>query len=333
MNTKHILSRSVATLLVLVPFAVRAAVDTLTGTGAAVTTGVSWAAPVSPSAWSLGTLPGVSDNAVISATGFVDIRGSAAAFGATHSTEIQDLTFNSTAAVTLNNNSTTQPMLLILNGGRGAGVPLISTVGDFLYTITGPGTGAPAFPLSLQLKASGDISVAANILAISAVIGESGGARSITKTGAGRLTLSVANTFTGGATVLAGILEVTNNSALGSGATVVGGGTLEVNIPSATLTSSVIIVGAGGQIATRGAVTLNNAITLSGGTLATRSTDTDNYAGAINVTANSFVALKSYTTQVNSQSINISGQLTGSGSLDLSGNNTGGNGEIGRAHV
>ena len=87
-------------------------------------------------------------------------------------------------------------MLLILNGGRGATVPLIATVGDFAYAITGPGTNAAPHPLNLQLKASGDISVAANILTITSVISQSG-ARSINKTGAGRLILGGANTFSG----------------------------------------------------------------------------------------------------------------------------------------
>ena len=149
-------------------------------------------------------------------------------------------------------------------------MPLISTAGDFAYAITGPGTNAPPHPLGLQLRASGQISVAANVLTISSVISENGGQRNITKSGAGRLTLSGTNTFTGGVTVSAGILEVTNNSSLGTGPTVVNGGTLEVNLASATLTTVDIEVNAGGQIATRGAVTLNNSITLNGGTLATR---------------------------------------------------------------
>ena len=146
------------------------------------------------------------------------------------------------------------------------------------------------------------------------------GTQSINKTGTGRLILGGTNTFGGGATTTAGVLEVTNNSALGTGAAIVNGGTLEINIAAATLTASSITVNTGGQIATRGNVTLNNAVTLSGGALATRSSDGGVFAGAVNVTAPSFANLRSYTTPANSQSITISGLLSGNSSLTINGN-------------
>ena len=104
MKSSHTLTRSIATLLALTPFATHGSADTLTGTGGATQPGVSWAPTTAAGGtigvWSLGAIPGTGDNAIISATGLVDIRGSAAVFGATHSTEIQDLTFNSAADVT-----------------------------------------------------------------------------------------------------------------------------------------------------------------------------------------------------------------------------------------
>ena len=170
------------------------------------------------------------DHAILAATGFVDIRSSAGAFGATHSTEIQDLTFNSTADVTLNNNSISQDMLLILSGGRGAGIPLVNAVCNFAYTIQRPGTNATtAHPLRLQLKASGDINVATNTLTISGTIGESG-AQSLNKTGAGTLILSGASTFTGGLAHTAGILRATGNAgALGFGTLTLTGAELQLS--------------------------------------------------------------------------------------------------------
>ena len=329
MKTKHILSRSVATLLALGTCSAHAAQQTITASGdPTVNTGSpAWGTDANWSGPNGALKPTATDNAVITYAGTaaagVDIRGS----GLGGATTIQDLTFAGagTGAVTLENNSTGSSLILTLNGGRGAGVPLIST-GTYAVTIpvTGPGTTQT---LTVKLAVSGEINVGTGGLTLGALLTESSVGKSITKTGAGRLTVSnSANAFTGGATVSNGILEVTGNGVLGTGAITVNGGTLEVNFASATLTNSSITVNAGGQIATRGLVTINNAITLSGGTLATRSTDTDNYAGTINVSANSFVALKSYSTPANSQSINISGQLTGSGSLDLSGNNTGGNG-------
>jgi autotransporter-associated beta strand protein len=174
----------------------------------------------------------VADNALIRAPGTVDIRGSA--FNGTtppNYTEIEDLAFNSTAASTLINNSTSVNMTLGLNGGRGAAVPLISTTGNFAYGITGTGTGTHT--LTLQLGASGAIHVDQNVLTISAPLVEVGGSRSLTKTGAGRLTLSGTNVLTGSTTVSGGILEVANINALGTGATTVDGGTLEINVANA----------------------------------------------------------------------------------------------------
>ena len=251
MNSHPILSRGIATLLLFAPFAAHAATDTLTGTGTATQPGVSWAPTTAAGGtvgvWSLGAIPGTGDNAVIAATGLIDLRGSAAIF-ATHQTEIQDLTFNSTAAVTLNNNSSTQDMLLILNGGRGAGVPLISAVGDFAYTIQGPGSNATAHPLRLQLKAGGDINVAANVLTISSTIGESG-ARSLNKTGAGTLILSGANTFTGGIVETAGILRAQSSAgALGAGTLTLAGGELQLANDTALAFNRNTIVTANAQI-------------------------------------------------------------------------------------
>ncbi len=318
MKIPCILSRGITTLLSFAPLFTQAAQDTLTGTGGATQPGVSWADTAAAGGtigvWSLGGIPGAGDNAIISATGLVDVRGSALG----GSTTFQDLTFSSTAAVTLNNNSSSSNMLLILNGGRGAGAPLISTVGDFAYAITGPGSNGTPRPLALRLDASGDFSVAANVLTISAVIGETG-AQSINKTGAGRLTLSGANTYTGGTTVTAGVLEVTNANSLSTGTTVVNGGTLEVNFANATLNTASVSVNAGGQIALRN-LTLNKVVTLNGGTLATRTGDLSNFAGGVEVTAASSVMLRSFTTPVNDQSISIGGLLSGSGSLTINGN-------------
>ena len=253
MKSSHTLTRSIATLLALTPFATHGAADTLTGTGGATQPGVSWAPTTAAGGtigvWSLGAIPGTGDNAIISATGLVDIRGSAAVFGATHSTEIQDLTFNSAADVTLNNNSSSQDMLLILNGGRGAGIPLISTVGNFAYTIQGPGSNATtAHPLRMQLKASGDISVALNTLTISSAIGEVG-AQSLNKNGAGTLILSGASTFTAGLTHSVGILRATSNAgALGAGNLTLTGAELQLANDTALAFNRPTIVTANTQI-------------------------------------------------------------------------------------
>ena len=313
MKTARILSRSIATFFALAPLVARAASDTLNGT--------SWQ---TTSQWSLGHFPGVTENAIIAVgsltPSIVNVNPSFVT-----SKEIQDITFNGIGMITLNNNSSSTDMLFTLNGGRGAGVPIISSVGDFSYVMLAQNTAVTPRKLGLQLKmgrASGDISVAANTganaLTINSAISETGGAQGINKTGAGRLILGGANTYTGGTTVTAGILEATANGALGTGATVVNGGTLEINLASATLTASSVTVNAGGQIATRGTTTLNSAVTLNGGTLTTRSGDGGTF-GAVNVSSGSAVSLRDYTTPANSQSITISGLLSGSGGLVITG--------------
>ncbi len=325
MNTQHILSRGVATLLTLTPFLAHGAAQTITAAGTP-TSGTSGANPLwaTDANWSGGNgalKPTATDNAIItyagSAVAGVDIRASG--FAPTGATTIQDLSFTGagTGAVTLENNSTGVNMVLTLNGGRGAGIPLIQT-GTYAVVMpsVGPGT---ATTLTVQLGANGSIDVGAGGLTFGAAISETGGARSLSKTGTGRLVLSAANTFTGGATVTAGVLEVTNNGALGSGAAVINGGTLEVNLAGAALTASSLAVNSGGQLALKN-VTMSNAVTLNGGTLATRTGDLGTFAGAVNVTAPSFANLRSYTTPANDQSITISGKLTGSGALTVNGN-------------
>lgn len=102
------------------------------------------------------------------------------------------------------------------------------------------GAGTASLSLSgVQLKLLGGASVVDTALidgfaADAAVVGAGGltvdtqggnaqiptilsGAGGLTKTGAGRLRLTAANTYAGGTTVASGLLEVTNNAALGAG--------------------------------------------------------------------------------------------------------------------
>jgi autotransporter-associated beta strand protein len=296
--------------LLLAPIAIEASPDTLSGLNPAWATGGNW---------SLGFAPGVGDNALITATGIVDVNG--AALGGLR--ELQDITFSALNNVTLANGSNTTAMVLALNGGRGAGVPLIQTGGNVAYTIQGPGTGVPANSLGVQLNASGSISVGSTLI-ISSVISQSGGARSLIKTGVGRLKLSGANSYSGGMTVSDGTLEAASNGALGTGAAIINGGTLEINQANTTLSVSSVTVNTGARIAVRNGSVLNNAVTLAGGTLTTHETDTGIFAGAVNVTGNSFADLRSYIDPGTDLDLTISGVLSGNGSLTISGNDGGG---------
>ena len=263
MKTSRILTHTIAALLLSVP-ALYAAPDTLTGSDPV------WA---SGGNWSLGTPPGVGSNAVIGATGIVDVNGTSLA----GLTEIQDLTFNNAGGVIMANDSASSALDLALNGGRGAGVPLIQTLGDAAYTIQGPGTNAIPNALRLLLKASGDFSVGSSDpnqpLTISSVIAESGGARSLRKTGAGRLILSGANSFTGGVTIAAGILEVRSKAALATGPVTLSGGTLQVRENGAFVSQTLIygqniaVLAGGGSINADRVSGTNTLITIQFGTL------------------------------------------------------------------
>ena len=135
------------------------------------------------------------------------------------------------------------------------------------------------------------ITTTASATISSAIAGTAG----LTKAGAGTLTISGANTFSGGITVNAGTLAVTNNAALGSaanGITMAGGTALNLN--GAPAPNRVVTVTSGN-------------VTLSGGTVAAR------FTGAGGLLVQSGVTLNNNTSNYTGQT-----QFTG---------------EIGRAHV
>jgi autotransporter-associated beta strand protein len=68
-------------------------------------------------------------------------------------------------------------------------------------------------------------------------------AGSLTKIGAGTLTLSSANTYSGGSTISGGTLSVQNNTALGSGALTFDSGTLQAG--GLTLGNAIKVNGTG----------------------------------------------------------------------------------------
>ena len=74
----------------------------------------------------------------------------------------------------------------------------------------------------------------------SGAIGESGGRRSLTKTGAGTLELTAANTYSGGTVVQGGVLDMNGASALGSGAVRVDAGAGLRMSNAATLASQAV---------------------------------------------------------------------------------------------
>ena len=135
-------------------------------------------------------------------------------------------------------------------------------------------TGSIIDTISLDLELNGDRVVqsgAGHDLEISGIISEDGSARGLAKGGAGTLTLSAANTYTGVTSIIGGILTVTDDAALGS---VVGNTTVVDNSAlrlegDLTIAEPLNIAGDGdvqnsGAIQNSGLNTLTGAITTEG---------------------------------------------------------------------
>ncbi len=83
------------------------------------------------------------------------------------------------------------------------------------------GTGA------VTLGGSKLATITAGTLTIGGAIGDGGSGYAVTKAGAGTLTLTGANTFSGGTTLSAGQLNINSATALGSGTFTINGGTID----------------------------------------------------------------------------------------------------------
>jgi len=129
---------------------------------------------------------------------------------------------------------------------------------------------------------------------ISGTIGESGGSFGFTKVGAGTLSLSQANTYTGGTTLSAGTLLFGNNSAFGTGTLTLNGGTLKAGSASNWALANNISVGgsttidmAGKNVDFNGNLSGSAALSIahSGSTASTLTFKGDNsgYSGTVTV--------------------------------------------------
>ncbi len=174
--------------------------------------------------------------------------------------------------------------------------------GNFVFTGTNSlnmGTGA------VTLGTNRTVTVNGSTFSVGGVIGDSGSGFSLTKAGAGALTLSGSNTFSGGVTLNAGTLNINNAAALGTGTFTINGGTIDNTSGGAVTLSNNNTQTWGGDFTFAGTNNLNmgtGAITLGGNRLVTTSAGRLTEGGAI---SGGFSLTKA-----------------GSGALILSGNNT-----------
>ena len=155
----------------------------------------------------------------------------------------------------------------------------ISPTNHYSHAITGTYVGNNRH---LTLDAQGTLSISKNINI---------GNKNLTKTGAGTLTLSGTNTYTGDTTISAGTLKLTGNLNSATDLVIAPSATLDLQaaLTAATLdldgtisntagTSSLIISGTanlGGSITTTGTQTYSGAVTLSAATITLTTTDSD----------------------------------------------------------
>lgn len=136
---------------------------------------------------------------------------------------------------------------LTMTGGSVAGSGTLGLGGTLAFTGSGSASAAISSDLALN-SASRVIDVAdtsaANDLAISGVISDgSVTGSSVSKTGAGNLLLSEANTFTGGLTLSAGTLTLANNNAVGAGNLTLGSAAIQASGGSITLANALSLAG------------------------------------------------------------------------------------------
>jgi fibronectin-binding autotransporter adhesin len=182
---------------------------------------------------------------------------------------MESLSVTNGLSYTINNNANGNNKDSTINLGNSAGFTnFFSGIADDLIYLTGSsnltfGAGAVNNTLTLALASSGNFNIGSgSTLTVNSVISESGGSRSITKTGGGLAILSGANTFTGGVTIDGGILNaavIANGGSASSigqasnaaGNLVFGGGTLQYTGATARSTDRLFTIGdANGNTAT-----------------------------------------------------------------------------------
>ena len=152
------------------------------------------------------------------------------------------------------------------------------------------------------------------------------GSGSLIKNGTGVLTLSGNNSFSGGSTLNAGIVEVGHNNALGSGTLTLAGGTLKSDSSTARDLSQAVSINADTTLGRSGSgrLTLSGDVTFSSGSVTVSSASNTIMSGAVDLgTGTKTFSVSSGLVQTASGVIS-NGSLTksGAGRMNLTGDST-----------
>jgi len=138
------------------------------------------------------------------------------------SPNLNAITFNSTGSYTI---------------AQGTGATGLTLAGAN-PTITAAGTHTISAPVTFATGVTVGVTAVGDSLTVSGAIGQTGGAQILTKTGAGALTLSGNNTYSGGTILNGGQLNINSATAIGTGGLTISAGTTIDNTSGGAITLS-----------------------------------------------------------------------------------------------
>lgn len=264
-----------------------------------------------------GSLTGITQN---STTSTLALSGTNSYTGL-HTVNAGALVFRKQASISGGVNAITPATVTVESGatlGLGVGAsPTFFNAADVATVLNALG-GSP----STGLKSGAFIGLdttAGNFNQSTALNDPVGSVLGLSKLGANTLTLSAANSYSGGTNILQGALAITADNQLGAPGTSVnfsGGGLLDTGTSTLTLSRPMVTGFGGGGFtnAAGGDLTIDSAITGSGTLL-------KNGAGTVTLTGNSTLTSATGNVQVNGGSLVIGdgGQLTSAGTNNVTG--------------
>jgi autotransporter-associated beta strand protein len=219
---------------------------------------------------------------------------------------------STTTGATLNYTGTgdSTNRVIDLAGTTGGATLDQSGTGTLTFTSDFTATGVGAKTLTLQGSNSGDGVINGKI-----VDSSGGGATSLVKAGTGTWTLAGLNTYSGGTTLSAGLLQLKSTSALGSssGSLTVNGGILDLNGQNISVGN---LTGSAGTIWNNGPLAGSSTVTL---TIGTSNTGGGTYAGVIQDNNGAAPLAKVALTKTGTGTITLSGANLYTGATNVNG--------------